>query len=99
MIVVPVDMTNGMQLAAARTPASAIFVTDRRVRAVAIGDDGAARAWGTSAGSAEAARSNAAFSDGAGSEDGPKKGVTTYDATMSDQQAVRHGVATKVTGS
>ncbi|RQH09864.1 hypothetical protein [Paraburkholderia dinghuensis] len=99
MTVVRVDMPIGMQLAAVRTLASPIFLTDRRVRAAAIVDDVAARAWGTSAGFAEAACSDVAFLGGAGSEDGPKKGVTTYDATMSGQQAVRHDVATKVTGS
>lgn len=86
-------MTSGMQLARACT------VTNRRTRAVAIVHDGAVRVRGSSDGPAEAARSDAAFSDGAGSENGPKKGVMTYDACLGGRQAIRHGVAANVTGS
>jgi hypothetical protein len=80
MTVIPVAMTIGMQLAHARTVASAVFVTDHRARAVAISHDGAVRVWGSSAGPTEAARSDAAFSEGAGSENGSKQGVMTYGA-------------------
>ena len=92
-------MTIGMQLARPRSVASTVFVTDRRTRAGVIVDDRAVRVWGSSAGPAEAACSDAAFSDGAGGENGPKKGVTAYDAELDGRQAVRPGVAAYVAGS
>ena len=67
---VPVGMTVGMQFARSSTVTSAVFVTDRRTRAGVIVDDRAVRVWGSSAGPAEAACSDEAFSDGAGGENG-----------------------------
>lgn len=97
---VPVGMTVGMQFARSSTVTSAVFVTDRSTRAVAIVHDGAARGQGSSAGLVEAARSDAASSDGASSENGPKKGVMKYDAGVGGRQAVRRqGVVANVTGS
>jgi hypothetical protein len=96
---VPVGVGIGMQFAFAWTVTSAVFVTDRSARAAAIVHDGAARVRGSSASLAEAGRSDAAFSDGAGSENGPKKGVMTYDAGLGGRQAVREGVVANVTGS
>lgn len=99
MTAIPVGMTIGMQLARAYTVTSAVFVTNRRARTVAIVDDGAARLRGASAGLTEAARSDAASAGSTGTENGPKKGVMTYDAGAGGHQAVRHGAAANVTGS
>jgi len=83
--VTPAVMIVGMQLAHART--------------VAIVHDGAVRVWDSSAALTEAVRSDAAFSDDAGSKNGPKKGVMTYDAGMGGREVARHGVAAHVTRS
>ncbi|MFC5428675.1 hypothetical protein ACFPTO_07655 [Paraburkholderia denitrificans] len=99
MTAVPVVMTNGMQLARARTGASAVFVTSRRARVVAIFHNGASRQWGSLAGLTEAARSDAAFSANPGSEDGMQKGVMTRDASMVGREAIGHSVVANVTGS
>jgi hypothetical protein len=96
---IPVGMTIGMQLAGTPAVASTVLVTDRSARAAAIVHDGAARVRGSSAGLAEVGRSDAAFSDGASCENGPKKGVMKYDAGMAGREAVRQGVVANVTGS
>ena len=99
MTAAPVAMKIGMKIARAHTGASAVFVTGRRARTVAIFHDGAARAWGSSAGLADAARSDAASSGNAGAGNGPKKGVMTYDADMGGRRAARACAAATMAGS